>query len=365
MTSWKIALRSYTKQMHKFSPYVSQPTPTAPQGPQAHAISTSLGWLAHCSGFFYIFFFLYIFYSSLLSFSSRSIPFSTTNQLTGGSLFLASFVCHSAGTPQSVVRFCDVRFVCSFIRLVEDSVVQFVWFLCPCDQQQNMTMTSPVEVANSGAKSGWFDSLKRMRKVKTSSTEQRQQLSLDQQGMTGSKSMSSLHAVNHSVQALSRIEQQDHKSSDSLNSSGQGSRQQSVSPKSTWRSKFQRNPKRTTNKEQTGKPPLPDPLPPKQRQQKTDTASHFYTLPRKKPEPMNHSAYSVPQSNPGSIPVLPDPTSRSRSYSTATLDRRLNKRTTVWYTYSESDIRINFKGRVSFPSLPLPINSCCHVRANA
>ena len=212
-------------------------------------------------------------------------------------------------------------------------------------------MTSPVEVTINGAKSGWFDSLKRMRKVK--STDQGHLQPLDQQRMTGSKSMSSLHAVvNHSVQALGRIEQQD-QSTDSLNTilSSKDSRR-SVSPKPSWRSKFSSS--RNTNRigKTQGKPPLPDPISstPKQPKQRADTASHFFTLPRKKPGPMNQSEYNGPKSNSPGPDALPDPSpsSRSRSYSTATLDRRSNKRTTVWYTYSETDVRVNFKSRVSF-----------------
>jgi len=206
----------------------------------------------------------------------------------------------------------------------------------------NMTMSSLVNgTAELGQhKHGWFDSLKRTKKTKASSTP----LTVPSSGgsLSSAKSLSSLHQ-HSTVEVI-----QSAKSSAHLNEAT-SPRYQKSSPsgKETWRARLQRHLAKNSSssshhleKEPTSPPPLP--VLPISDKEVVATHSAFFTLPRKRSEP---SSLRPPLVHGGIAP--PDASGRIRSYSTATLgDKRHTKRSTVWYTHSESDIRL--KGRVSF-----------------
>lgn len=208
----------------------------------------------------------------------------------------------------------------------------------------NMTMSSLVNgTAELGQhKHGWFDSLKRTKKTKASSTPSTVPITSGG-SLSSAKSLSSLHQ-HSTVEVI-----QSAKSSAHLNEAT-SPRYQKSSPsgKETWRARLQRHLAKNSSshhleKEPTSPPP-PLPVLPPTISDKEVVATHsaFFTLPRKRSEP---SSLRPPSVHGGIAP--PDASSRIRSYSTATLgDKRHTKRSTVWYTHSESDIRL--KGRVSF-----------------
>lgn len=203
----------------------------------------------------------------------------------------------------------------------------------------NMTMSSLVNgTAELGQhKHGWFDSLKRTKKTKATP------LTVPSGSLSSAKSLSSLHQ--HSTVDGQVI--QSAKSSAQLNEMTTSPRSHKSSPsgKETWRARLQRHLAKNSSshhleKDPTTPPPLPV-LPPISDKEAVATHSGFFTLPRKRSEP---SSLRPPAVHGGIAPS--DASSRIRSYSTATLgDKRHTKRSTVWYTYSESDIRL--KGRVS------------------
>lgn len=173
-------------------------------------------------------------------------------------------------------------------------------------------MASPnvvLEALSPPIKTGWFDSLKRTRKPKPSSS-----------GLSSAKSLSSL---NHSVQTASAgaLQQLD---------------QHTVQPQQphqsrTWRAKFIKNRSPIKN----------SPPPPPETAAVTGaspSSAPFYTLPRKRPD---QRASQPPASSPPQGATTT--TTRMRSYSTAVLDRQ-TKRSTVWYTFSETDIRLKNNG---------------------
>lgn len=186
-----------------------------------------------------------------------------------------------------------------------------------------MTMTSPVELAG---KTGWFDSLRRNRRNKSLGSTDK----LNSKTMTGAKSLSSLHTMVVQQQQPTRLVSP-------LDTSPSG--------KSTWRSILSR-PRKTgvhfnSNLSQvvvkcngdasSPHPALQVPLPVVEEQVDDKNLSPaFCTLPRKRGQ-------QTQQDGGRSLPPHGSTSSRTRSYSITSLDRR-NKRSTVWYTHSESDI---------------------------
>lgn len=206
-----------------------------------------------------------------------------------------------------------------------------------------MTMTSPVELPG---KTGWFDSLRRNRRNKSlGSTEK-----LHTKTMTGAKSMSSLHTVTVIQQQSTIATTTTTTPLDTCKTSA------SKPPFSTWRSILSR-PRKTNlggsviynnssqvvakcnGNESPPHPALQVPLPVVEEQVDDKNLSPaFCTLPRKRGQQTQDGGRSLP-------PHGPSTGSRTRSYSITSLDRR-NKRSTVWYTHSESDI-LNKNRRVS------------------
>lgn len=222
-----------------------------------------------------------------------------------------------------------------------------------------MTMTSPVELAG---KTGWFDSLRRNRRNKSvGSTE-----TIESKTITGAKSMSSLHTMTvvcHSTSTIktSTVSRLDNGTTSSSSSTNVASKP----PMSSWRSILSR-PKKFNNSNslsslsslssadsgvsevyhRNGNSSSPHPallqvpLPVvKEQVDDKNLSSPFCTLPRKRGQQTQDGGRSLPP------PAGPSTSSRSRSYSITSLDRR-KKRSTVWYTHSESDI-LNGNRRVS------------------
>lgn len=209
-------------------------------------------------------------------------------------------------------------------------------------------MTSSVNVVAAAAaqvgtdsKHGWFNSLKRTRKTKSSSTVVMAATAVVPvaagAGLSSAKSLSSLNhgAVVHSVHPASSTVQ--------LNSPA-------GHHKSPWKFKFHRHHKHkdsgsSHHLDQSHPPP---PSLPEDNEQPQGDKSAFYTLPRKRSEPRPPSTLIAGDTSPA-VAAVATTSSRSRSYSTAAIvEQRQKKRSTVWYTCSESDIHL--KGRVSWSS---------------
>ena len=168
-----------------------------------------------------------------------------------------------------------------------------------------------VEAVSPPIKTGWFDSLKRTRKPKHSSSS----------GLSSAKSLSSLNHHSTVVQSVVVVEGQQPQ----LDHSSQKKQQEQQQTRS-WRSRFIK----------TQSPIKSTPPPPPEAAAASPPSVPFYTLPRKRRDGRSVPAVTSP-------PPEPNATTRTRSYSTATLDRQ-NKRSTVWYTFSETDIRLRNNG---------------------
>ena len=247
-----------------------------------------------------------------------------------------------------------------------------------------MTMTSPVELV---AKTGWFDSLRRIRNKSLSSTPDKlSKTNINANGsvattsttttMTGAKSLSSLYtlSVNHHSSTSSSTTKERLEISP-----------QSTTPKTRWRfgtilnrSKKSDSSVDISNRSvdellsASSRQNAPSsghtvhlPMLKEQRDEDDKNLSQFCTLPRKRLQTSQNQQQQQQQQpqdcqeqngRAASIRLLPPlsaSTSRSRAYtsSTSSLDRR-KKRSTVWYTISEGDMHGN-KSRVSLFSLEL------------
>ena len=200
-----------------------------------------------------------------------------------------------------------------------------------------MTMTSPVEVTG---KAGWFDSLRRNRRNKSVSSP----TSPPSASMTGAKSLSSLHTLVKSRSTSTAV----------LNERLEVPKTSQTKSLSSWRSILSRSKVKHSavvlngnlNETELSTADLhPAAVMVAEKEYDKNLSSAFCTLPRKRPTALQDNSSS---SNGGrSLPPIRAggaTSSRSRSYSIASLDRR-NKRSTVWYTHSEGDI-LN-KNRVS------------------
>ncbi|XP_046643978.1 cytohesin-1-like isoform X1 [Daphnia pulicaria] len=217
-----------------------------------------------------------------------------------------------------------------------------------------MTMTSPVELAG---KSGWFGSLRRNR-LPTTPDKLTKSNTMDKNGtltnMTGAKSLSSLHKLSvnhHSTTVLNeRL--------DVSSSPRSKPRWRLVTILGGGRSKksdssvdiSDRNSDSTVTDPSSRPAAVTVALPSVKEQLGDDdrNLSQFCTLPRKR-SPQNHLPDCGENNSGGNgngggsssrvLPPLSASTSRSRAHtsSTASLDRR-KKRSTVWYTISESEV---------------------------
>ncbi|KAK4020779.1 cytohesin-1 isoform X1 [Daphnia magna] len=220
-----------------------------------------------------------------------------------------------------------------------------------------MTMTSPVEAA---AKMGWFGSLRRNRNKSLCSTPDK--LSPTKNGatinstktMTGAKSLSSLHTLNVNLHSTSSV-----MLNERLEDSSKSPQSSTTTPKTRWRlgTILQRSKKSDSSVDISNDEESPDsslhrsivvvqvPLPVVAEQLDDDNknVSQFCTLPRKRLQTSQPNRVASRL-----LPPLPV-TSRSRAYtnssSTSSLDRR-KKRSTVWYTHSDSDINGRRNGQL-------------------
>lgn len=229
-------------------------------------------------------------------------------------------------------------------------------------------MTSPVEAA---AKMGWFGSLRRNRNKSLCSTPDK--LSPTKNGatinstktMTGAKSLSSLHTLNVNLHSTSSV-----MLNERLEDSSKSPQSSTTTPKTRWRlgTILQRSKKSDSSVDISNDEESPDsslhrsivvvqvPLPVVAEQLDDDNknVSQFCTLPRKRLQTSQPNRVASRL-----LPPLPV-TSRSRAYtnssSTSSLDRR-KKRSTVWYTHSDSDINGRRNG-VSLFSLGSSLYLC-------
>ncbi len=231
-----------------------------------------------------------------------------------------------------------------------------------------MTMTSPVELAG---KSGWFGSLRRNRLPTTPDKLTKSNNTIGKNGtltattsLTGAKSLSSLHKLSvnhHSTSVLNeRLD---------VSSSPRSKPRWRLGTILGGRSKKSDS---SVDVSDRSADPVTDPssrpaavtvaLPSVKEQLGDDdrNLSQFCTLPRKR-SPQNHLPDCRENNNGGGggsssrlLPPLSASTSRSRAHtsSTASLDRR-KKRSTVWYTISESEV-YGGRSRVSLFSLEQP-----------
>lgn len=220
-----------------------------------------------------------------------------------------------------------------------------------------MTMTSPVELAYNGHnRTGWFDSLKRTRKNKA-----------DKAHMTNARSLTSLHTVavhapttTTSASAILARHVDQNGSGDTVHSADdkkKGAHSSSAAGKppkpSAWRVLLGR-PKKAAEQTCHSSPSsslstshhavvavvgssrlAPLPVAAVDRPE-GGTAFACATLPRKRPDRGGVTDVAV--------------ANRDRAFTSAATLGRQSKRSTVWYTHSESDIRASPSCRVS-PSL--------------
>lgn len=203
-----------------------------------------------------------------------------------------------------------------------------------------MTMTSPVELAG---KTGWFDSLRRNHRNKSVSSASTNSSTLSKP-ISGAKSLSSLHTltVNRSTSTPDqRLEVP--KTNVATTKSLSSLRLLFLS-----RSKLKHSAVILNGNTTVATEPSTDTHPSvvvtaAAKEDDKNLSSAFCTLPRKRPPTLKQDSTSTSTSSVGgrSLPPIRGAggtatTSRSRSYSIASLDRR-NKRSTVWYTHSEGD----------------------------
>lgn len=234
-----------------------------------------------------------------------------------------------------------------------------------------MTMTSPVELAG---KSGWFGSLRRNR-LPTTPDKLTKSNTMDKNGtltnMTGAKSLSSLHKFSVNHHSTTVLNERLDVSSSSPRSKprwrlgtilGGGRSKKSDSSVDV----SDRNSDSTVTDPSSRPAAVTVALPSVKEQLGDDdrNLSQFCTLPRKR-SPQNHLP-DCGENNSGNgngggsssrlLPPLSASTSRSRAHtsSTASLDRR-KKRSTVWYTISDSEVYGGGgRSRVSLFSLEQP-----------